>query len=685
MAPYVYQRLTAPESDGAEFRFVTLHHGVTTDAIEVSIDIHSLSADHEHQPISPEEVSWEALSYTWGELSAVEDILVVEQESGRPVGELSVTKSLAQALRHMRYTDIDRLMWIDAICIDQASNDIALEERMWQVRNMHHIYSQANGVVIWLGPEADDSSYALQQLDDLGSSITIDWLEYQFITADGEPCRSMQMWKSSSYTSREQRAIRHLLDRPYFDRVWVKQEALLANDIGSLVYAGKQSISLESFRNAIFFLTMVVGVDIHSPNLMHETDRLLAAASLCVRTYLEPIKLMDRTRRCKCSDPRDKVYGNLGIMAFNDRIDLCNRITIDYSDRNNVEMTYLDFFIQYSKLYGSLELLMDSGLARSDMRPTWVPDWRVVNSGKFSVDTLSATSHFRAPKCQFYSEGLLQVIGRYATTISHVRILESDTNLEIKQSWYEELAMLMKDHLHPLRVREGVEMVSQAIANHIYNPELSHEDTQQIYVAIKTYFKALYFVVTEANWRLCDGVPPPSDYMDDGASAALGTCIRWFKIYEAPFIFSSDGRVGMGPPGVQIGDRIYAILGCRSLMVLRATQHGSTSESRYQVVAPCFMHGLNRGETLLGPLPDGCTVVPRFQTSIQSYVSYYVGVRADTESMWDPRIAWEELDAPLDMVNAVLVDTPPGEPTRLRPGIEYLKRHGIDMETLLLE
>jgi hypothetical protein len=53
-------------------------------------------------------ISYEALSYTWGDMEMSESIKL----NGR---ELSVVKNLYLALQYLRLEDIDRILWIDAI------------------------------------------------------------------------------------------------------------------------------------------------------------------------------------------------------------------------------------------------------------------------------------------------------------------------------------------------------------------------------------------------------------------------------------------------------------------------------------------------------------------------------------------------------------------------------------------
>ncbi len=103
--------------------------------------------------------TYEALSYVWGDKNGSVPITC----DGR---ELLVTPNCASALRHLRHKLTRRVLWIDAICIDQLS----VEERNCQVPLMGEIYTTARKVIIWLGPsEAKDE--ALLRLARLGGRL----------------------------------------------------------------------------------------------------------------------------------------------------------------------------------------------------------------------------------------------------------------------------------------------------------------------------------------------------------------------------------------------------------------------------------------------------------------------------------------------------------------------------------
>ncbi len=122
------------------------------------------------------------------------------------------------ALTHLRLESQPRLLWIDALCIHQ--NDTL--ERNHQVNQMGGIYSQARRVVAWLGPKDSSSRTAFRLLAhaDPGS---------EWETA------SLSQESSSDVTNtpnvQEVDDFQEFCRRPYWSRIWIVQEILLAREI----------------------------------------------------------------------------------------------------------------------------------------------------------------------------------------------------------------------------------------------------------------------------------------------------------------------------------------------------------------------------------------------------------------------------------------------------------------------
>jgi hypothetical protein len=94
---------------------------------------------------------YNALSYTWGEPIFSRSLIIDWDERNPSVAEsehglkIAITTNLATALRRIRMDVSDGLLWVDALCINQAGN----WERTSQVQRMGKIFGEAQCVIIW--------------------------------------------------------------------------------------------------------------------------------------------------------------------------------------------------------------------------------------------------------------------------------------------------------------------------------------------------------------------------------------------------------------------------------------------------------------------------------------------------------------------------------------------------------
>ncbi|KAF2452128.1 hypothetical protein P171DRAFT_347545 [Karstenula rhodostoma CBS 690.94] len=122
----IYRQLKPTES-----RLVLLAPGNHNDPIICSLKYFDVL----HPP------PYEALSYVWGDPKITAPISIDGHN-------LQVTTNLEIALRHLRLEQATRILWIDAININQLD----MNERAQQVAMMANIYRNADLVVVWLGP-----------------------------------------------------------------------------------------------------------------------------------------------------------------------------------------------------------------------------------------------------------------------------------------------------------------------------------------------------------------------------------------------------------------------------------------------------------------------------------------------------------------------------------------------------
>jgi len=139
-----------------------------------------------------------------------------------------VTTNLGLALRFMRLEDKERIMWVDALCINQAD----IPEKNHQVRQMRDIYLGAQWVVAWLGEERDILT-AVDFCEDLPPRGVV--LRAGEIVADQA--------QLDAYNDL-------LIHRPYWKRMWVIQELYHGNSV--LFQAGWVCIDLEVLYDMAF-------------------------------------------------------------------------------------------------------------------------------------------------------------------------------------------------------------------------------------------------------------------------------------------------------------------------------------------------------------------------------------------------------------------------------------------------
>jgi hypothetical protein len=172
-------------------------------------------------------------------------------------------------------------VWVDAICINQKDE----KEKTQQVRAMSEVYSRAVEVSAWLGP---------QRLPD--------WMQ----------------WREDIATTVESSGwflcdnIAELAERPYWSRMWITQELLLANHIR--VHVGNISFD---FRELAYQVHGLQGADTEDLGQLLAYIEARDPDNMDIQHPLHEILL--RFKDCQCSDPRDKVFALLSLVNEQDR------------------------------------------------------------------------------------------------------------------------------------------------------------------------------------------------------------------------------------------------------------------------------------------------------------------------------------------------------------------------------
>ncbi|KAI0138109.1 heterokaryon incompatibility protein-domain-containing protein [Hypoxylon sp. NC0597] len=149
------------------------------------------------------QVPYIALSYTWGDTSGGRDILIEGKRMyARP--------NLYACLCSLRHHDLSQYVWIDAICINQRDEDD--DEKSAQIKLMDQIYSKAENVAVCLRADNDDNV-----------STFFDTVEHYRRHYDQNNFPTPQQDQHKIY-----QAVQWLCHNPYFSRMWIVQENILA-------------------------------------------------------------------------------------------------------------------------------------------------------------------------------------------------------------------------------------------------------------------------------------------------------------------------------------------------------------------------------------------------------------------------------------------------------------------------
>lgn len=321
-------------------------------------------------------------------------------------GFLSITPNLRSAIIHLHKTRPEfQAIWIDAICINQDDED----EKSAQVPIMHNIYGHAKSVIAWVGPEDkrnENPKLVSEVIDALhmqdkaregfcGQMLTWTWNESfeEFPAPEHIQNLGFEHWF----------AVRNFLQRPYFQRMWIFQELIVAKEI--VITCGKHILDWNDVRN-ISQAFSTFGCDIMTrysragfwaaeSNSPHRVafwrDQYQSKPTERLRRQFGPFVLTLNRNDFQCSNGRDMLYAHMGVCNY-------DRIVPDY--KKPLGQVYMEFWAdvlervptsinfltcvedascsvnrsRYTAYSG--DLIQEDQKSRKILLPSWVPDFQ---------------------------------------------------------------------------------------------------------------------------------------------------------------------------------------------------------------------------------------------------------------------------------------------------------------------
>jgi hypothetical protein len=563
---------------------------------------------------------YEAISYTWGDITRSKKLLV-------DGCQFAVSAGLHELLEALSSPKKQVLLWVDYICINQDDE----EDKAKQIPVMRDIYQRAFRTVAWLGAPYDAPLAVAMLLEVLD---VLQLPDYQPIAMNDRyfPETERPRWI----------AFVRLLRHQYFSRVWVCQEVAVSRCLE--FYLGGKYFSWETLMMArtalqhphVTSLVTVGHVGLGNIRSLRNATTMGFFRSLIAKGIQIPLGFaLSFSQQFGCKMPEDRVFALLG---------LCSSEELKLSILQDVGKPHPEVYSNTTKRLltsreNSVHTLQYSGIGYYDKErlPTWCVDWSSEPTGtKLTIPYLSqakGVEHSPISGLQYLAAGAsephilegalpgtLQIGGVKVDVIkkvSHVMTWafpEASTTLSEVQyveflmgllNFLIEAAKLAKENL-PSRYRNG-----QLLTNAIWRTVIadrSADERPAPAIFHQYYVQWLHTMRLLLNQNLRSG---QLSALADSANMSnstykqklLGETLYFNERFiEASslrrFCITEGGFMGLVAPNSDVGDAVCLIWGMQTPYILRVApdQDMNLAAPLYQLIGECYMHGMMDGE-----------------------------------------------------------------------------------------
>ena len=546
-----------------------------------------------------------ALSYVWG----------TEKPTGRLNIEQSVLKitlSLSILLQELEARSDVRFIWIDQMCIHQQ-DDV---EKAVQVKMMRDIYVSAHKVLLWLGPSTVGSDLAMDSIAPLDESIGVllDLPQSRFPRDD--ICSRLLPGQDDAFWP----ALVDLYSRPWYGRLWVLQEAILAKDVE--VLCGNRSMpwaAFASFATKMHKLTPLALIRAFDAHQSHVGSSDSAQARTWGFASIRDIDTMRASevegskppfwtylsmgQKCKVTNPLDRVYGLLGLLASEE---LVRSIDIRYDWEP--WQGYLHFCKAYVERDPDLALFSMAGcVTKPKELPSWCPNFdSQPNVASIYCNYPAFCAGFNKPERPRRNSRIQTSITSNTITVPDFRMdrvkavtkaanplpdstlpWEGPSGQAAKEEQYHFECLNLFKQVHGAGATDLQALCRSLVAGHLTRDEpLPAVD-----------FSAVHIILLESLTAMASGdggaLPPRLS-----ARELLAIMKKWLQALSMQalrrFFVTEAGRVGLGPGGVKEGDHVCVFYSGGPLYLLRYVEGDAPAE----LVGDAYVDGLMELENM---------------------------------------------------------------------------------------
>ena len=657
MAPYVYDKL---DPTRRQIRICLIHPGTLGDPVRCSL--RTVSLDDGPQ--------YETLSYAWG--APVFDHTVLVDGAA-----LNVTKNLHNALRYLRRQqrpfsedgyassgnsafkidvttsssdpEASRVLWADAICINQADKD----ERASQVNLMGDVYRHGIRLHVWIGtakeirdhirrtsslatqhgstqhgcniatPEqlarlrillldagitANPTTLASAESNDADADVTGAIEILQLLSKDEHYYKfpffrvnSVDMeFELDEFWYKSKSMLLGILTQPWWNRVWVVQEVLLSTPAeAALLHISHHELPLSSCDSFPAYILK------HSLTCCHGFYQLAWGVKITfIRTghAVGSVNTMKTLLRCHKNETLDMgvaydVFSFRRAVDPHDYIygflglmkDLPSDLKADY--RRPISSLYLAATKALFRAEGSMEYLKAGVGVDTDNQhhlPSWCIDWSKRNWSSYAPKLFNAARKWFQPLqrlCNDENTLLIEATAGDRITCASTVINKSTIDP------VDHVVKWMRAIEHR-DLKDDITTVLRVLARDYYCKLSAKRSDQRISSECMELFKEWKDFISSNKRR-----PEHT-----GAQRRLWD-VDWHMRKIQRVFLTRHGLLGAGPPTVREGDCMFVVKGSRYPLVLRPLSDSSFEDGQqdfpsYQFVGLCYVDGIMDGEAV---------------------------------------------------------------------------------------
>jgi hypothetical protein len=593
-------------------------------------------------------IFYEAISYTWGGNKLTQQIMV-------DGCTMKVTESVYEILSSYSSLFIPKLLWIDALCIDQKNN----EEKSLQVSLMQGIYQNALFTTVFLGrasttqqrafnndaivmPYRYDGIYAPDEATkdhNENARAVFDLFNEFHILKRGALRHSAQtvykwyeMLRPTKSKPRQWNALLRLLQHPWFARIWVVQEVALSQRV--FVKYGDETIEWDILAEALGMLHRSRNFRLwlewtHKVQLRHIQNTSLYNAIRIdkLRKSLHPHgehdqvswptlpQLLNESFYFKATNPRDHIFGLMS---------LCQEpLDIDYNQ--SIDET----FINAAKVLlrqGSVDILFHAGGVGNKPRvltglPTWVPDWRDAPQYERLCDSSKVILQKAPVEITLKDDRTLSMTAVYIDSIAELGPIIFDSSAvnggmlkemhQIATRWYASLDLVASSPYIADDDTYAHDTPGQSLVEAVHRALLCGKQSFGWQESLENYWKRL------AEWesRLLQFNQLPDDdtgKVRDRIYRLLESMVDITEEVERccggrRLFVTEKGYIGLCPPHSRKGDGLHLVHGLHASILLRRVHMGPLGigdaydpNSKYELVGETYCHGVTNRKTGYG-------------------------------------------------------------------------------------